>query len=53
MEQAANRIAVDRLRRTFEPIEWGESIIIPVARIGAVSEQHLDGLHEARFGSIV
>jgi hypothetical protein len=52
-EQAANRTAVDRFRGTFEPIEWGESIIVPEVRIGAVSEQNFDSLHESCFGRIV
>jgi hypothetical protein len=53
MEQAANSIQIHGFCRPGEPIEGGESIVVPGLRIGPVIKQNLDGLHETCFGGIV
>src|SRR5262245_23531955 len=53
MKQPPDCLAVDRWRGSLDPIEWREAVVVAGNRIGAVSEQNLDGLHKARLGGVV
>src|SRR5262245_33990021 len=53
MKHPPNCPAIDRWCSPLHPIERRAAVVVAGARIGAVREQNLDGVHEAGLGSVM